>query len=164
MELPQVDLEQLKALMKLMEQFGVDEVDVREDGRRLRLARGAGRQAPVVMPAVMPGSVMSGVVSAPAAPAASGRPAAAAPGEPEPGIKVIRSPMVGTFYRSPSPDSPAFVEEGQQVGEDAILCIIEAMKVMNEIKAECQGELVKILVANGEAVEYGEPLFHVRVA
>jgi acetyl-CoA carboxylase biotin carboxyl carrier protein len=70
--------------------------------------------------------------------------------------------MVGTFYRAPSPDSPNFVEEGAHVTEDSVLCIIEAMKVMNEIKAECQGELVKILVANGEAVEYGEPLFHVR--
>ena len=78
-------------------------------------------------------------------------------------IKVITSPMVGTFYRAPSPDAAHFVEEDQEISEDKVLCIIEAMKVMNEIKAECSGDLVKILVANGEAVEYGEPLFHVRL-
>ena len=89
-----------------------------------------------------------------------GKEAAAEPGA---GIKVIRSPMVGTFYRSPSPEASSFVEEGQQVTDDTVLCIIEAMKVMNEIKAECRGEIVKILVANGEAVEYGEPLFHVKL-
>jgi acetyl-CoA carboxylase biotin carboxyl carrier protein len=90
--------------------------------------------------------------------------AASQTAEPGAGIKVIRSPMVGTFYRAPSPDSSNFVEEGAHITEDSVLCIIEAMKVMNEIKAECAGELVKILVANGEAVEYGEPLFHVRTA
>jgi acetyl-CoA carboxylase biotin carboxyl carrier protein len=79
-------------------------------------------------------------------------------------IKVITSPMVGTFYRAAGPDSAAFVEEDQAVGQDTVLCIIEAMKVMNEIRAECEGQVVKVLVANGEAVEYGEPLFHVRVS
>ncbi len=157
MELPRVDLEQIRALMKLMEQHNFDELDLRDEGRRLHLARG-GRQrsgaAPVVVPTVM---TAAGAEPKAAAPAAQG---AAEPGA---GIKVIRSPMVGTFYRAPSPDSPNFVEEGAQLTDDSVLCIIEAMKVMNEIKAECQGELVKILVANGEAVEYGEPLFHVRV-
>ena len=72
--------------------------------------------------------------------------------------------MVGTFYRSPSPDAAAFVDAGDKVQEDTVLCIIEAMKVMNEIKAEVKGEIVKCLAANGEAVEYGEPLFHVKIA
>ena len=167
MELPKVDLEHLKALMKLMEQFQVDTIDLREEGRRLHLSRGGGkggRAMGMAMPTIMH--------AAPAhhapAPAPSGgggggggKEAAAEPGA---GIKVIRSPMVGTFYRSPSPEASSFVEEGQQVTDDTVLCIIEAMKVINEIKAECTGELVKILVANGEAVEYGEPLFHVRVS
>jgi acetyl-CoA carboxylase biotin carboxyl carrier protein len=165
MELPKVDLEQLRDLMKLMDQYDFDELDLRDERRRLHLLRNAGgRKTPpsVVMPAVVaPAPAVVGA-SAPA-PIAGG--AATLSGEAVgANIKVITSPMVGTFYRSPSPDSSSFVEEGQQVVEDTILCIIEAMKVMNEIKAECAGELVKILVANGEAVEYGEPLFHVRLS
>lgn len=160
MELPRVDLEQIRALMKLMEQHNFDELDLRDEGRRLHLSRG-GRQrsggAPVVVPTVV-AAATGGEPKAAAAPAA-----AQVGAEPGAGIKVIRSPMVGTFYRAASPDSPNFVEEGAHLTEDTVLCIIEAMKVMNEIKADCTGELVKILVANGEAVEYGEPLFHVRV-
>jgi len=157
MEHPRVDLEHLRDLMKLMDQFEFDELDVRDEGKRLHLLRSrkdSGSQQPAV--------VMPTMVGGPAAAADAG--AAAAPAEAiEEGVKVITSPMVGTFYRSPSPDAPSFVEEGQQVEEDTVLCILEAMKVMNEIKAECAGTVVKVLVANGEAVEYGEPLFHVRV-
>lgn len=159
MELPRVDLEQIRALMKLMEQHNFDELDLRDEGRRLHLSRG-GRQrsggAPMVVPTVVAGGAAEPKAVAPPAATQAG-------GEPGAGIKVIRSPMVGTFYRAPSPDSPNFVEEGAHLNDDSVLCIIEAMKVMNEIKADCTGELVKILVANGEAVEYGEPLFHVRV-
>jgi len=159
MELPRVDLESLRALMKLMEQHNFDELDLREEGRRLHLSRG-GRQK-----SGAPAMVMPTVVAAPASGGGEAKVAASsASAEPGAGIKVIRSPMVGTFYRGASPDSSNFVEEGAHVTEDSILCIIEAMKVMNEIKADCAGELVKILVANGEAVEYGEPLFHVRTA
>lgn len=159
MELPRVDLEQIRALMKLMEQHNFDELDLRDEGRRLHLSRG-GRQRGAAAPVVVPTMLAAGG----AEPKVAAAPAAAQAGaEPGAGIKVIRSPMVGTFYRAPSPDSPNFVEEGAHLTDDSVLCIIEAMKVMNEIKAECTGELVKILVANGEAVEYGEPLFHVRV-
>jgi acetyl-CoA carboxylase biotin carboxyl carrier protein len=163
MDLPKVDLEHLRALMKLMEQFDVDVLDLREENRRLRLARGGHKAGPAAPAVVMP-AMVHGHAPAAATAASSAPKAAAAGAEPAPGVKVIKSPMVGTFYRSPSPDASAFVEEGQQVTDDTCLCIIEAMKVMNEIKAECSGELVKILVANGEAVEYGEPLFHVRVS
>ena len=157
MELPRVELEQLRALMKLMEQFDFQELELREDGKRLHLLRGS-RTAPAPAQVVMPTMIPHAMAPAPAA---KGEPSAK--GEPlEAGVKVVTSPMVGTFYRSPSPDSPSFVEEGASVNEDTVLCIIEAMKVMNEIKADCSGEVVKILVANGEAVEYGEPLFHVR--
>ena len=163
MELPRVDLEHLRALMKLMDQFNFDEIELREADRRLHLSRGArGKSggAPMVVPTVVAPPVHAHEPKA----AVSATPAAAQGAEPGAGVKVIRSPMVGTFYRSPSPDSPSFVDEGAHVTDDSVLCIIEAMKVMNEIKAECTGELVKILVANGEAVEYGEPLFHVRVS
>jgi acetyl-CoA carboxylase biotin carboxyl carrier protein len=159
-EIPRVDLDHLRDLMKLMDQFDFDELDVRDDGKRLHLSR-SGRAPKGSPPAV----VMPTMMAAPgAAPAAAPDGEAAASGELPAGIKVITSPMVGTFYRAASPDSAPFVEEGADVGENSVLCIIEAMKVMNEIKAECSGELVKILVANGEAVEYGEPLFHVRTS
>jgi acetyl-CoA carboxylase biotin carboxyl carrier protein len=161
-ELPKVDLEHLKALMKLMEQFQVDTIDLREEGRRLHLSRGGGKaNKGMAMPTIVH-AAPAHHAPAPAPSGGAGKSEAAA--EPGAGIKVIRSPMVGTFYRSPSPEASSFVEEGQQVSDDTVLCIIEAMKVMNEIKAECAGELVKILVANGEAVEYGEPLFHVRAS
>ncbi len=157
MELPSVDLDHIRDLMKLMDQYEFDEIELRDEGKRLHLLRrasGGVAQAPqVVMPAMMAAG------AAPVALAADGG-ADATPDD----IKVISSPMVGTFYRAPSPDSGNFVEEDQPVGEDTVLCIIEAMKVMNEIRAECEGQLVKVLVANGEAVEYGEPLFHVRVS
>ena len=158
MELPSVDLDHIRDLMKLMDQFEFDEIELRDEGKRLHLLRrGSGgiASAPqVVMPAMMAAG------AAPVAAAADGSAGEVTPAD----IKVITSPMVGTFYRSPSPDSASFVEEDQAVGEDTVLCIIEAMKVMNEIRAECEGQLVKVLVANGEAVEYGEPLFHVRVS
>ena len=166
MELPKVDLEHLKALMKLMEQFQVDTIDLREEGRRLHLSRGGGKAnkaMSMAMPAMMHAAPLHHAPAPASAQAGGGGGKAEAAAEPGAGIKVIRSPMVGTFYRSPSPEASSFCEEGQQVTDDSVLCIIEAMKVMNEIKAECAGELAKILVANGEAVEYGEPLFHVRV-
>ncbi len=159
MELPQVDLENVRDLMKLMDQYNFDEIEVRDEGKRLHLTRSSGKhlgqQAAVVMP-----TVVAAGAGAPLAVVAEGD----AANDPGADIKVITSPMVGTFYRAPGPDSGPFVEEGQEVEDEAVLCIIEAMKVMNEIKAECSGELVKILVANGEAVEYGEPLFHVRLS
>ena len=160
MEHPRVDLEHIRDLMKLMDQFNFDELEVRDEGKRLHLLRGGAHKQGAAPPAVMMPTMVTAAAPAavPAEPAADG--AAALPAD----VKVITSPMVGTFYRAPSPDSPHFVEEGQEVSDEKVLCIIEAMKVMNEIRAECAGELVKILVANGEAVEYGEPLFHVRLS
>ncbi len=160
MEHPRVDLEHIRDLMKLMDQYNFDELEVREEGKRLHLLRGgANRQA------VPPAAVVMPTMVAAAAPVGVPVEAASGGGSALPAdVKVITSPMVGTFYRAPSPDSATFVEEGQEVNDDKVLCIIEAMKVMNEIRAECSGELVKILVANGEAVEYGEPLFHVRLS
>lgn len=159
MELPEHSLEQLRALMKLMEQHDFNELDLRSEGKRLHLLRSprGGDSNTVVMPTMLPGAM-------PAAAAAAAPGAVAADAGPGEGVKVITSPMVGTFYRAAGPDAAPFVEEGASVGDDTVLCIIEAMKVMNEIKAECSGEVVKILVANGEAVEYGEPLFHVKTS
>ena len=97
-----------------------------------------------------------------AEPGAAGSAGAAAAAE-EPGTEAVTSPMVGTFYRAPKPDADHFVELDDEVEEDSVLCIIEAMKVMNEIKAEHKGQVVKILVENGEPVEYGQPLFLIAV-
>lgn len=157
MEHPHVDLDHLRELMKLMDQFDFDQLEVRDEGKRLHLQRrpkGSGGAPQVVMPAMM---------GAAPAPAAAAAPAEGGGEVLDANIRVVKSPMVGSFYRAPSPDSPNFVEEGDSVGADQVLCILEAMKVMNEIKSEHAGTVVKILVANGEAVEYGEPLFHVRV-
>ena len=157
MELPPVDVDHIRELMKLMDQYDFHEIDLRDDGKRLHLTRGThpkGHTQAVVMPTVT-------MTAAPAT-ATDAEPGAEA--GPPANVKVINSPMVGTFYRAPGADSGPFVEEDQEIGEETVLCIIEAMKVMNEIKAECEGHLVKILVANGEAVEFGEPLFHVRLS
>ena len=106
------------------------------------------------------------VAAAPAAAVAPQAAAAPAAAEPEPAApkrgEEILSPMVGTFYRAPSPDTSPFVEVGDRIGRESVVCIVEAMKVMNEIKAEVEGEILEILVQNGEPVEFGQPLFLVR--
>lgn len=157
-----LDVDTLKSLIKLMTDNGLHELELEEEGKRIHLRRGEERphavHAPVMAHAPAPAFSMPAAASAPAAGAAP----AAKGGDLPPGVKVIKSPMVGTFYRSPSPDAASFCEVGDKIQEDTVLCIIEAMKVMNEIKAEMKGEIVKVLAANGEAVEYGEPLFHVK--
>ena len=157
-----LDLDTLKQLVKLMSDNGLNELELEEEGKRVHLRKGGEpvHHAPVVMPAVAHAPLV-----AHASPATSSLTPSSAGGKVAlaPGVKEIKSPMVGTFYRSPGPDAAAFVEVGDKVQEDSVLCIIEAMKVMNEIKAEAKGEIVKICVANGEAVEYGEPLFHVKL-
>ena len=145
-----LDLAELKRLVALMRANDLYEVEMEEEGRRVRVVRGG---APAVS------------LAAPAAPVAAGQAAlaaapAAAPKESR-GIE-IPSPMVGTFYRSPSPDASPYVEVGDRIGKDTPVCIVEAMKVMNEIKAEVEGEILEILVQNGEPVEFGQPLFLVR--
>ena len=144
-----LDLAELKRLVALMRANDLYEVEMEEVGRRVRVVRGG---APAVSFAAPPAPVAA-VQAAAAAPAA-------APKESR-GIE-IPSPMVGTFYRSPSPDASPYVEVGDRIGKDTPVCIVEAMKVMNEIKAEVEGEILEILVQNGEPVEFGQPLFLVR--
>ncbi len=144
-----LDLAELKRLVALMRANDLVEVEMEEEGRRVRVVRGGPAAAPVV-------------VAHPAAPVAAPAPAAAGkPAKESRGIE-IPSPMVGTFYRSPSPDASPYVEVGDRIGKDSPVCIVEAMKVMNEIKAEVEGEILEILVQNGEPVEFGQPLFLVR--
>ena len=143
-----MDIEDIKQLVQLMVDNDLSELDVSDGERRISLKRG-----PSGLP-VVAGGAMPAVV-APLAAAA----AAAPPAEP---LLEIKSPMVGTFYAAPSPDSEPYVAAGAAVSDDTVVCIIEAMKVMNEIKAECAGVVVEVCVKNAQPVEYGQVLFRVR--
>jgi len=151
-----MDLRKLKTLIDLVAESGIAEIEVTEGEDKVRIVK----HAPTVVAAAPPPmqTVLAGAASAPGS-AAPGAPviAEAAP-EPARG-NVVKSPMVGTFYRSPSPGAKAFVELGQAVKPGDTLCIIEAMKLLNEIEAEVAGEVKEILVENGQPVEYGQPLF-----
>lgn len=150
-----MDLRKLKKLIDLVEQSGIAEIEITEGEERVRIARiGAHGAAQIVVANGSPGA--PGLVAA--TPGAV--PAVAAPAEPA-ALEghVIKSPMVGTFYRAPSPGAPAFVEVGSQVKEGETLCIIEAMKLLNEIESDKSGIVKEILVENGQPVEFGEPLF-----
>jgi acetyl-CoA carboxylase biotin carboxyl carrier protein len=145
------EIARLERLLALMHQHGLAELDVAADGG-VRMSKGG------AAPAYAPAS-FAPAPAAPLAPASNpGAPAAGA-AKASPAGEPFLSPMVGTFYRASSPEAKAFVVEGDVVKPESVLCIIEAMKVMNEIKAEKAGKVVQILVENGEAVEYGQPLF-----
>jgi len=148
-----MDLRKLKKLIDLVEESGISELELTEDGEKVRISRNFTSNAPVQQYAPMQYSAQQ--FSAPAAPAAA--PVAEVPAVEE--GHAVKSPMVGTFYRSPSPDAKAFVEVGDSVAVGDTLCIIEAMKLLNEIEADKAGVIKKILVDNGQAIEYGEPLF-----
>jgi acetyl-CoA carboxylase biotin carboxyl carrier protein len=149
-----MDLRKLKKLIDLVQESGIAELEITEGEEKVRIVKGGpvtvAAAAPVAAPA-LPAPVVETRAAAPA-PAA-----AAAPAAPE--GPVIKAPMVGTFYRSPSPDAKPFVEVGQTVKEGDTVCIIEAMKLMNEIEADAAGVVKAILVENGQPVEYGQPLF-----
>jgi acetyl-CoA carboxylase biotin carboxyl carrier protein len=157
-----MDLRKLKTLIDLVETSGIAELEIQEGEERVRITR-ALPVAPqtVLMQAPMATTHMAGVAGAPpAAPAATGPvPNAEAPASHTPQGNVIKSPMVGTFYRSASPGAKAFVEVGDTVKEGDPLCIVEAMKLMNEIESDKAGVIKAILSENGQPVEYGQPLF-----
>ncbi|MBL8859396.1 MAG: acetyl-CoA carboxylase biotin carboxyl carrier protein [Planctomycetes bacterium] len=165
-----MDLKLIQRLIAMMNRGGLAEIDLEDqkDGFKLRLKRAAPEAAPQAPPVVHVvtsggGPVMSAAPSAAPAAPVTGSPASDAPAKKEPIGTPIPSPMVGTFYRSASPESEPFVSVGKRITVDSVLCIIEAMKVMNEIKSEVSGEIVEILVENGEPVEFGQPLFLVKV-
>jgi acetyl-CoA carboxylase biotin carboxyl carrier protein len=161
-----MDLKEIKLVIDLMTKNGLSEFELEKGDFKLRVKRGPGGEwissttpvAPAQSTVIHhhPAPLAAISAAAPAAPAFSAPPPAAAGGA------QIVSPMVGTFYRSPSPDAPPYVEPGQEVNEDTVVCIIEAMKVMNEIKAETRGIIVEVLAQNGKPVEFGKPLFSVR--
>ena len=155
-------LEEIKSIVKLMSENDLTEFKIESEDMHLCIRRGSSNSGPAILPSVMttPQVIQQPVQSAPAAPAATPAPApAAAPAAAPDKNKIIESPIVGTFYRSATPGSDAFVQVGSKISADQTVCIIEAMKVMNEIKAEKCGIIKEILVENGEPVEFGQPLF-----
>jgi acetyl-CoA carboxylase biotin carboxyl carrier protein len=163
-----VNPKELKEILQILEEQGVTEFELEQDGRKLRICRGPGKGiVPVAAPAATAAAAPAPVSAAPpAAPAAAppSAPTAPAAAPEESGTTVVKSPIVGTFYRSPDPNSPPFVSVGDTVKVGQVLCIIEAMKLMNEIEAEVSGEVLKVHHENGQPVQYGEPLFTVRAA
>jgi acetyl-CoA carboxylase biotin carboxyl carrier protein len=154
-----LDLKAIKQVVEMMKRSEISEFEIEEKDFKLRLSRKNGDTQ--IIQAAAPVAAAPIAAAAPAAPAAPAT--AAAPAEDQ-GVSVVKSPMVGTFYTAASPDSPVFTKVGAKVSADSIVCIIEAMKVMNEIQAELSGTITEVLVENGEAVEYGQPLFKVKTA
>ena len=154
-----MELDQIKAIIGMMKDNDLSEFSMEQDGLKIRIKRGPeGFQQTVTLPPAAP--------PPPVAPAAAPVPASApvAPASaPVADAKHIVSPMVGTFYRTPAPDAPTYVEVGHEVDPETVVCIIEAMKVMNEIKAEVKGVITEIVAENAKPVEFGQKLFAVRV-
>lgn len=150
-----MDLRKLKKLIDLVEESGISELELTEGEEKVRISRNLPNSQPAMHFAQ---SYMHGMMPHAPAPAAAA-PAAEAPAAPVVEGHVVKSPMVGTFYRSPSPDAKSFVDIGSSVSVGDTLCIIEAMKLLNEIEADHSGVIKAILVENGQPVEYGEPLF-----
>ena len=148
-----MDIDKIKAIAELMSANDLTEFKIEAEDLHLSIKRGS--EAPAVMPQMIQAPTMAPPVTA-AAPAASGETAAPVEEEKK---ETIDSPIVGTFYRAPSPESPAFVEVGTVVTPDTVVCIVEAMKVMNEIKAEKSGVIKEICIENATPVEFGQPLF-----
>lgn len=159
-----MDLDQLKQILNLVQEHGVAELELEHDGQRIRVrmdgAGPAGAGGPV------PHATQSAAPIAPPLPAvpvaASSAPVPQADADHDIELAVVKSPIVGTFYRSPEPGASAFVEVGTAVKKGQVLCIIEAMKLMNEIDSEYDGEVVNVYVENGQPVQYGERLFAIR--
>lgn len=147
-----MDFKELKALIEIFEASDLSELELEEDGQRMRFQKqvGGGSAVPVYVPTAAPSeapAVTSSSVEEP---------------EEETYANTINSPMVGTFYSAPSPGEPAFVQAGDQISEDQTICIVEAMKLMNEVSAKSNCVIEKVLVENGQPVEFGQPLFAVR--
>ncbi len=150
-----MDIQNIKKLMRLLERSSVDEIEVEEEGVRIRIARRGGNN-----------SVAQHVQVVDAHPSIPGAavPASAPAASPQIAYHEIKSPIVGTFYRAPAPDADPYVEVGQTIQNKTVLCIIEAMKLMNEIESDVSGRIVKILVENGQPVEYNQTLFLIEPA
>lgn len=163
-----MDLSYLKKLIKLVETSGIGELELEEEGSKIRIAKASHNSSPAAIHTLPPSTVVH--QNAPAVPAP---PPQYIPVQPEgPGdlpkaqanIHEVKSPIVGTFYRAPAPDADPYVQVGHTVQAGSVLCIVEAMKLMNEIESDIAGRIVKICVENGQPVEYNQTLFHIEKA
>ncbi|GAA0790934.1 acetyl-CoA carboxylase biotin carboxyl carrier protein [Marinobacterium sediminicola] len=148
-----MDIRKVKKLIELLEESNINEIEIKEGEESVRISRGGSIVAAPAQAQYMAAPAVAPAAPAPAAPAAAEAPAAEAPAG-----HAVRSPMVGTFYRSPSPTSAAFVEVGQSVKAGDVICIVEAMKMMNQIEADKSGVIESILVEDGQPVEFDQPL------
>lgn len=147
-----MDIRKIKKLIELLEESGIEELEIREGEESVRISRGSSRQ-PVYAPMPMPPTAPMVPAEAPGTPPA--------PQNDTPSGHLVRSPMVGTFYRAPTPGAASFVEVGQKIKAGDVLCIVEAMKMMNQIEADKSGTIDAILVEDGEPVEFDQPLFSI---
>jgi len=158
-----MDIKEIKAVIDLMRKNSLTEFEYEKDGTKIRIQRGPDGKpqvfssSPNLLATPTPAPIPPALPSAPRAPSP-------APTPPAESLPTINSPMVGTFYGSPAPDAPAYISVGTAVTPESVVCIIEAMKVMNEIKAEMSGTITEILVESGKPVEFGKPLFRIRPA
>ena len=161
-----MDLNQLKQILDLVRTHDLAEFEIEHDGLRLKIRKDAAGAPAVVASSVYapsaPAAAPVAVSASAAPPATPSGPTAADAGEADVELAVVKSPIVGTFYRSPEPGAPPFVEIGSQVKKGQVLCIIEAMKLMNEIDSEYDGEIASVYVEGGQPVQYGERLFAIR--
>ena len=151
-------IQELQEIVKLMENSGIAELNLEEENLKLSLKRECSMPSTVVAVPQLTAQQPVAPVSIPAAAPSE----ISAPKE-DKNIFIIKSPMVGAFYAAPSPESAPYVQEGMHVTNDSVVCILEAMKVMNEVRAECSGKVLEILVKNGSPVEYGQPLFKIQL-
>ncbi|HEY8562628.1 MAG TPA: acetyl-CoA carboxylase biotin carboxyl carrier protein [Pyrinomonadaceae bacterium] len=159
-----LNLQELRELAELVNEHGFTDFEFENENIRIRLSKNAAPQFVQALQPVAPSAPQTASQQPASAPqtAAVGETSAETAVDADEGLYKITSPIVGTFYRSPSPDKPPYVQEGDKVSESSVVCIVEAMKLMNEIQAETSGEVVKIYVENGQPVEYGQPLFGIR--
>lgn len=154
-----MDLNYIKKLVKLVAESGVDEIELEEEGKRIRIVKRGAPVASAVAPPPAPVVEVTVPAGSPASVGFNGA-AGALPSTPAvPKYHEIKSPIVGTFYRAPAPDAAPFVQVGTEVQPGTVLCIVEAMKLMNEIEADVTGKIVRIMVENGQPVEYDQTLF-----
>jgi acetyl-CoA carboxylase biotin carboxyl carrier protein len=163
-----MDLDQLRQILDLVREHELSEFEIETEGLRLKIRKDAVNGTLVTVPAALPGSPVAAVPPVQAGAAVNGTsPTAESPGDGSPAdaeieLAVVKSPIVGTFYLAPEPGAANFVEIGSAVKKGDVLCIIEAMKLMNEIDSEYDGEIVSVYVENGQPVQYGERLFAIR--
>ena len=155
-----MEFDDIEKILTLVREHDLAEFELERDGLKLKVKKAHGPAGPPPMPAPMPAVQLQAAPSPPPSTAHAAPPVASEGDELE--LAVVRSPIVGTFYRCPEPGAPAFVEVGQRVKKDQVLCIIEAMKLMNEITSEYDGEIVSAYVDNGKPVQYGERLFAIK--